>query len=187
MKVLIIDNYDSFTYNLKHYVEGLGASVDVIRNDVLNLEKVAEFDKIIFSPGPGLPATTKNMFDVLDRFHAAKPILGICLGMQGIAEFYGGNLVNQFKVTHGVQTKINIIQTSILFSEMPDEFLGGLYHSWKVDLDSLPDCLELVALSNNNVAMAIQHKTQPIFGVQFHPESILTQNGKNIIANFLKI
>lgn len=187
MKVLIIDNYDSFTYNLKHYVEALGVCVDVLRNDAIDLDKIDEFEKIIISPGPGLPSTTLNMKNVFERYHASKSILGICLGMQGIAEFFGGNLLNQLKVTHGVQTKINIVQPSVLFENMPENFLGGLYHSWKVDLDSLPSELTLTALSQSNVAMAIEHKKLPIFGVQFHPESILTEHGRTILSNFINL
>jgi anthranilate synthase component 2 len=175
VKVLIVDNFDSFTYNLFHYVEQCDAEVVVIRNDELTLESIEEFDKIILSPGPGLPSETARMFDVIERFAGQKPILGVCLGMQGIAE-------------HGVQTKVNIdCVNANLYQGLPEVITVGLYHSWCVDENSLPDFLKVTGVSEQHVVMSIEHTTLPVFGVQFHPESVMTEYGMQILRNFLNL
>lgn len=185
MKILIVDNYDSFTYNLSHYAKSVATEVEVVRNDALIFEDLERFDKIIISPGPGLPKETKNLFEVLSHFHSKKPILGVCLGMQGIAEFFGGTLLNQEKVKHGVEEVITIKESSLLFETIPAKIKVGLYHSWKVDTKSFPQELKITAVSENGVIMALEHKAFPVFGVQFHPESIMTEYGKIIISNFI--
>jgi anthranilate synthase component 2 len=188
VKVLIVDNFDSFTYNLFHYVEQCDAEVVVIRNDELTLESIEEFDKIILSPGPGLPSETARMFDVIERFAGQKPILGVCLGMQGIAEFYGAKLRNQEQVKHGVQTKVNIdCVNANLYQGLPEVITVGLYHSWCVDENSLPDFLKVTGVSEQHVVMSIEHTTLPVFGVQFHPESVMTEYGMQILRNFLNL
>lgn len=185
MKVLIVDNYDSFTYNLFHYVEKCDVNVIVKRNDEIDIVEVNQYDKIILSPGPGLPSETNLMFDILRDYSGSKSILGVCLGMQGIAEFFGGKLINQAKVKHGVAVDVKVDSESILYKGVPSEFKVGLYHSWCVDEMSLPESLEITGVSEEGVVMSIQHKTLPVFGVQFHPESIMTEHGLAIIRNFL--
>ncbi len=187
MKVLIVDNYDSFTYNLFHYVQACDVTVDVVRNDCLDFTLVAEYDKIIVSPGPGLPSETTNMFELYRRFGTSKPMLGVCLGMQGLAEFFGATLLNQENVKHGVQEEVTIQSDSKLFIGMPSTFNVGLYHSWMVDANSIPDELICTSVSQDNVVMSLEHKSLPLFGVQFHPESILTDNGRELIFNFLNL
>lgn len=188
MKVLIVDNFDSFTYNLFHYVEQCGAEAVVIRNNELSLEVIEEFDKIILSPGPGLPAETALMFDIIDKFATKKPILGVCLGMQGIAEFYGAKLLNQERVRHGVQVCVNIdYRNAKLYQNLPEVITVGLYHSWCVDETSLPDFLKVTGTSEQNVVMSIEHTDLPVFGVQYHPESVMTEHGIQIIQNFLNL
>ena len=186
MKVLIIDNYDSFTYNLCHYVQSLGVEVDVVRNDVVDFQLIeSNYSHLILSPGPGLPEESVNLLEVIQRFYTTKPILGVCLGMQALALSFGGELINQEVVKHGVQEQIFVYGNSPLFQKIPEQFNVGLYHSWKVDREQLPSCFELIAVSEHQVAMAIQHKDFPLFGVQFHPESILSENGSQLIKNFL--
>lgn len=187
MKVLIVDNYDSFTYNLYQYVKMAGASVAVKRNDELTLEEINEYDKILLSPGPGLPSETVNMFELLKQYSSKKPILGVCLGMQGIAEFFGAKLLNQKEVRHGVQTIVKPINDSKLYKAIPTEFKAGLYHSWCVDESSLPLALKITGKSIENVVMSIEHISLPIYGVQYHPESIMTECGEEIIKNFVSI
>lgn len=186
MKVLIIDNYDSFTYNLFHLVEQFDVGVDVIRNDALDLTAIEKYDKIILSPGPGLPKETKMMFEVLDKFSATKPILGVCLGMQGISEFFGCRLQNQKEVKHGVKMQVNNYVNSKLFDGIPDQFEVGLYHSWCVDINSISSEILVAAMSSEGVVMAVQHQWLPVVGIQFHPESIMSDWGFEIISNFLK-
>lgn len=181
MRILIIDNYDSFTYNLYHYVEKCGVEVDVIRNDELVLEEVDNYDKLILSPGPGLPSETKMMFELLSHYFSTKPILGVCLGMQGIAEFFNARLVNQKEVKHGVQTTILVQYPSLLYKGLANEFKVGLYHSWCVDEGSIPSFLNITGKSSEGIVMSIEHNELPIYGVQFHPESIMTDFGIEMI------
>jgi anthranilate synthase component 2 len=184
LKVLLIDFYDSFTYNIFHYLESLGADVTVWEDCKVEIDLVAQFDCIVFSPGPGLPKDTKSLFPVLKQYEKSKKILGVCLGMQGIAEFYGAKLYNQKEVKHGVSEKMSCLNKSKLFLNLPKEFEVGLYHSWAIelieDLEIIP-----IGISENKVIMAIEHVKLPIYGVQFHPESILTPFGKDILRNFL--
>lgn len=187
MKVLIVDNYDSFTYNLFHYVQSCDVHVDVVRNDCLDFDVISSYDKLIISPGPGLPKETTNMFELFKAFGTTKQILGVCLGMQGLCEFFGARLVNQDSVKHGIQEKIIVQSESKLFSGIPSSFNVGLYHSWKVDADSIPADLKCTSFSENNVVMSVEHTTLPLFGVQFHPESILTEHGQQLILNFLNL
>lgn len=184
MKVLLIDFYDSFTFLIAHYLESCGAEVTIVEDKLVQLEEIDTFDAIVFSPGPGLPNETHSMFNVLEHFAGKKKILGICLGMQGIAEFYDNSLYNQVQVKHGISEKICISNSTTLFNNLPSEYKVGLYHSWAVTLNAVSE-MKQIALSENNVIMAIQHASKPIYGVQFHPESILTEYGKEIIKNFL--
>ena len=184
VRVLIVDFYDSFTYNLKHYIEPLCESVKVVRDDQVDLSTLIFFDKIILSPGPGLPFQTKNLFNILSKIKGIKPVLGVCLGMQGIVEFEKGVLI-QKKIKHGKQELINVNSNSILFDEMEKEQLIGLYHSWSVELPQ-ESKLMVTAKSKSDVIMAVESKELALFGVQFHPESILSPNGMKVIKNFLK-
>lgn len=184
MKVLLIDFYDSFTFLIAHYLESCGAEVTIVEDKFVQLEEIDTFDAIVFSPGPGLPKETFSMFNVLEHYANKKKILGICLGMQGIAQYYGNELYNQVQVKHGISEKIIISNFTTLFKNIPSEFQVGLYHSWAVSLNTVSE-MKQIALSENNVIMAIQHASKPIYGVQFHPESILTENGKEIFKNFL--
>ncbi len=184
MKVLLIDFYDSFTYNIFHYLEGLGVDVTVVEDKTINLDEIEQFDSIILSPGPGIPKDTNSMFAVIERYSKTKKILGVCLGMQGIAEYFGAKLYNQNSVKHGVSEKMNIIRPNRLFKNFKNEISVGLYHSWAVDLKE-NDVLIPIAFSENSILMAYEHCSLPVFGVQFHPESILTENGKDVFKNFL--
>lgn len=163
---------------------GLGAKLTVLEDKEVKIDELDQFDCIVFSPGPGLPKDTHSMFPVLERYASSKKILGICLGMQGIAEFYGATLYNQKNVKHGVVETIKVLSESKLFLNIPKEINVGLYHSWAVDLENAKN-LKMIAKSDNCVVMAIEHNELPVFGVQFHPESILTPYGKEIIENFL--
>ncbi|MBC9813214.1 aminodeoxychorismate/anthranilate synthase component II [Crocinitomicaceae bacterium CZZ-1] len=186
MKVLIVDNYDSFTYNLYHYAVQCGVDVVVRRNDELLLDEVQEYDRIILSPGPGLPSEAPLMFDLLKTYGHQKPILGVCLGMQGIAEFYGGQLINQKQVKHGVQADVTVDNSSQLFKGLPPRIKVGLYHSWCVDATTLPDELKVTGISSEGVVMSFEHIDLPVFGVQFHPESVMTEAGLQMLNNYLK-
>ena len=185
MKSVIIDNYDSFTYNLRHIVNELGVDVDVLRNDAFDIESIAQYDKIILSPGPGIPREAGLMPAVIHRYSGEKPILGECLGHQAIGEAFGAKLINLSEVFHGVQTPVEIIGNDSIFNGLGHEILVGRYHSWVVDANRLPECLEITATSREGLIMALRHKTYDIHGIQFHPESVLTPQGKRIIANFL--
>ncbi len=185
MKVLIVDNYDSFTYNLHHYVENCGVESVVKRNDDIHLDEIDLYDKIILSPGPGLPSETVLMFELLEKYAGKKPILGVCLGMQGIAEFYGATLFNQEKVKHGVQVNVKVDTVSVLFQGLPENCKVGLYHSWCVDKNTLPSFFHCTGVSDEGVLMAFENKEKLIFAVQFHPESVMTGEGMSIIKNFV--
>lgn len=187
MKTIIIDNYDSFTYNLAHLVRSLGAQIDVVRNDRFQLEDLEPYDKIIISPGPGIPSEAGLILDVIHEYAPKKSILGVCLGEQAIGEAFGAKLTNLSKVFHGVQTPVKILhdQDDYLFKGLPDWIPAGRYHSWVVDRDGFPDCLQITAISEEDYIMALRNKKYDVQGIQFHPESILTPDGKTIIRNFL--
>lgn len=186
MKLLILDNYDSFTYNVVHAVRQLGVEPDVYRNDEIALDDVDRYDAIIVSPGPGVPAEAGILPQLLQRYSATKRILGICLGEQAIGECFGARLLNLSEVWHGVQTPVNIIANDYIFRNLGPEIQVGRYHSWVVDSNNLPDCLEVTARSNDGQIMALRHRTLDVRGVQFHPESILTPQGLTILKNWLE-
>ena len=185
MKIVIIDNYDSFTYNLSHLVKELGAEVTVYRNDQFELPQLEEFSKIILSPGPGIPSEAGLLLDVIKTYAGKKPILGVCLGHQAIGEAFGGKLENLSDVFHGVATPCHIIADDPIFSGINRDITIGRYHSWVVSREDLPDCLEVTAVSDEGQIMALRHKTLNVRGIQFHPESVLTPDGKKMIQNFL--
>lgn len=187
MKILIYDNYDSFTYNLVHLVHTLGYhDVDVFRNDKINISYIKKYDKILISPGPGIPEEAGNMMEVIQNYAATKSILGVCLGHQGIAQSFGAKIINMEKVLHGVESNIHLISDDYIFNGVPLRFKGGHYHSWVIESISEKSKLEVTAKNENGLIMAIRHKTYDIRGVQFHPESILTEFGDKIINNWLK-
>ena len=186
MKIIVIDNYDSFTYNLVHYLEELKCEVTVKRNDQVNIKEIEKFDKIVLSPGPGIPNEAGLLKEIISSFFNTKSILGVCLGHQAIAEVFGAELVNLKTVYHGVATDINIIKEDPLFNDLPNPLKVGRYHSWVVK-EPLPDDLEALAYDQNEQIMAFKHKTYNLRGVQFHPESILTEHGKDLLKNWLKI
>ena len=186
MKILVFDNYDSFTYNLVHLVEKiLHIKVDVFRNDEISLDQVEAYDKIILSPGPGVPTEAGLLLPLIKRYAATKSILGVCLGHQAIGEAFGGKLINLDTVFHGVATPIKIIKPTAIFNGLEVEVEVGRYHSWIVDDKNLPSELEVTAIDDNGYIMAMQHKSYDVQGVQFHPESILTPSGEIIIRNWL--
>lgn len=185
MKIVIIDNYDSFTYNLSHLVKEAGAEVTVLRNDQFQMEELEQFDKILLSPGPGVPQEAGLLLDVIRNYAGRKPILGVCLGEQAIGEVFGGKLINLTEVYHGIQSPVKIIAADYLFHGLPEEIPVGRYHSWVVDTDGLPECLQITAVSQEGYIMALRHKTMDVHGIQFHPESVLTPDGKQIISNWL--
>lgn len=186
MKTVIIDNYDSFTYNLRHLVLELGAEADVLRNDKFQLPDLEKYDKIILSPGPGIPSEAGLLLDVISTYAGKKPMMGVCLGHQAIGEVFGASLTNLENVYHGVQTKVNIVPgADYIFAGLPLDIEVGRYHSWVVDRDTMPDCLEITATSDEGLVMALRHREYDIHGIQFHPESVLTPQGKVIMANFL--
>ena len=185
MKVVIIDNYDSFTYNLSHLVKELGAEVTVYRNDQFELPQLEAFHKIILSPGPGIPSEAGLLLDVIREYAGKKPILGVCLGHQAIGEVFGGKLENLSDVFHGVATEGTQFGNDPIFSGLPRRITMGRYHSWVVSKDGFPDCLEITAESDEGQIMALRHKTLNIRGIQFHPESILTTDGKKMLQNWM--
>jgi len=188
MKIIIIDNYDSFTYNLVHYVEKIiGKRIDVYRNDKISIEDVGAYDKIIISPGPGVPDESGITKPVIAKYGSTKSILGVCLGHQAIGEVYGGTLINLPTVYHGIATQINrkTIANDYFFDGIPMNFEAGRYHSWAVSNDNFPDCLEITATTDDGQIMAMRHKIHDVYGVQFHPESVLTKHGYQMIENWL--
>jgi len=187
MKILILDNYDSFTYNLLHIVKSLGyTDVDVIRNDKIKMEDIQQYDKIILSPGPGIPSEAGLLLPLIKKYAGKKPILGVCLGHQAVGEAFGANLTNLENVYHGVTSNIRKTSNDYILNGLSDEFEVGRYHSWIVSDKNLPDCLQITAIDDSNHIMAMKHKELDIHGVQFHPESVLTPAGEVIISNFLK-
>lgn len=186
MKILIFDNYDSFTYNLVHLVKELGyTDVDVYRNDKIALKEIAKYDKIILSPGPGIPSEAGLLLPLIKEYAGKKPILGVCLGHQAIGETFGAKLTNLEDVYHGVATQVSIVKPDYIFNELGSEIEAGRYHSWIVNSNELPDCLEVTAVDDKGQIMALRHREYDIHGVQFHPESVLTPVGETIIKNFL--
>ena len=184
--VLVIDNYDSFTYNLVHYLEDLDCKVSVVRNDKLTLDDVEPFDKIVLSPGPGIPNEAGLLKPIIERYASSKSILGVCLGQQAIGEVFGGLLINLDTVFHGVATKVTTcVDDESLFHGLEKSFDVGRYHSWVVDAN-LPEVLEATSFDENGQVMSLRHKVYDVKGVQYHPESVLTPNGKQILKNWLK-
>lgn len=183
---VIIDNYDSFTYNLAHLVREAGAEAAVYANDQFALSQLEPFDKVILSPGPGVPSEAGLLSDVIRRYAGLKPILGVCLGHQAIAEVFGGKLVNLSEVYHGMTTEGRIVADDPIFRGLPGRLTMGRYHSWAVSKEGFPDCLEITAESAEGNIMALRHRQFAIHGIQFHPESVLTPMGKKIIANWLE-
>ncbi|HEY0274429.1 MAG TPA: aminodeoxychorismate/anthranilate synthase component II [Chitinophaga sp.] len=188
MNILVFDNYDSFTYNLVHLVEKItDQKVTVCRNDEIPLEQVKDYDKIILSPGPGIPEEAGLLLPLIKEYAAAKSIFGVCLGLQAIGQAFGGNLINLTDVYHGVATDIQVTdRTGRLFNGLPDRFAVGRYHSWVVDEKSLPPELIVTARDDEQFVMALQHARYDVSGVQFHPESVLTPQGEQILRNWLK-
>ncbi len=194
MKILVFDNYDSFTYNLVHLVEKIiGDKVAVHRNDQITLDDVEKYDKIILSPGPGIPSEAGLLLPLIKRYGTTKSILGVCLGHQAIAEAFGANLLNLSTVYHGVATRINIVPqnprnslvNADLFNGLSDGFMAGRYHSWVVDPNGFPKTLEVTAVDDQGLIMALRHRKYDVLGVQFHPESVLTPDGEWIMRNWL--
>lgn len=186
MKILLFDNYDSFTYNLLHAVKELGVTdVSVVRNDQIELSEVDRFDKIILSPGPGIPEEAGLLLPLIRQYAPTKSILGVCLGHQAIGEAFGAQLTNLTEVYHGIQSTIRITADEPLFAGLGNELLVGRYHSWVVSREAFPEELEITASSSEGQIMALRHRTFNVHGIQFHPESVLTPQGKIIIENFL--
>lgn len=187
MKILVFDNYDSFTYNLVHYIEEIvGEKVDVYRNDKIDIEDIEKYDKILLSPGPGVPHEAGILIDLIKKYGSSKSIMGVCLGHQAIAEAYGGQIANLPTVFHGIATPIDIIDKGeILFKDMPSKINVGRYHSWAVEDEGLPNCFEVTSRDDEGKIMGIRHKEHDVRGVQFHPESILTEHGKEMMKNWL--
>lgn len=184
-KTVIIDNYDSFTYNLAHLIKEIGAEVTVLRNDKFQLADLEAYDKLILSPGPGIPREAGLLMDVITAYAGKKPMLGVCLGHQAIGEAFGARLENLSEVFHGVATEGNQMGNDYIFKGLPPRITMGRYHSWVVATDGLPECLEVTATSDEGQIMGLRHKTFDIHGIQFHPESVLTPNGRTIVANFI--
>ena len=187
MHIVIIDNYDSFTYNLAHLVKSLGAEVTVLRNDRFAQEELEAFDKIILSPGPGIPSEAGLLLDVIRTYAGRKPMLGVCLGHQAIGELFGARLENLSDVFHGVATKGRQFGVDPIFQGLPERIVMGRYHSWVVSNEDFPDCLEITAVSDEGQIMAVRHREFDIHGIQFHPESVLTPDGTAILRNWLNI
>jgi anthranilate synthase component 2 len=189
MKIMVLDNYDSFTYNLVHLLKELTSGpVDVHRNNEIGFDKISQYDKIIISPGPGVPDQAGITKEMIRHFAPAKSILGVCLGCQAIAEVFGGTIINLDKVFHGVETNINVIDTEDkLFTDIPLNFTAGRYHSWVVNNQDLPPDLRITARDDQNMIMALAHLKYDTKGVQFHPESVLTKSGKKILSNWINL
>jgi len=184
--ILVLDNYDSFTYNLVHYLEKeTDEAVEVHRNDEIDMADIEKFDKIVLSPGPGIPSEAGILLDVIRKYASSKNILGVCLGQQAIAEAFGGSLKNLKEVVHGESTPIEVIKNDLLFENVPPKLNVGRYHSWVVNDKDLPSCLEVTAIDQQGNIMAIKHSEYNVRGVQFHPESILTEFGSEIIKNWV--
>ncbi len=190
-RIVIIDNYDSFTYNLSHLLKEVGADVTVFRNDQFRLEELQQFDKIVLSPGPGIPSEAGLLLDVIRAYAPTKPMLGVCLGHQAIGEVFGARLLNLDDVVHGVATPCRIVASDPIFDGLLNKITVGRYHSWVVSQEEFPSCLEITAVSDDGGSvpniMALRHREYEVHGIQFHPESVLTPEGKTIIKNFLNL
>ncbi len=187
MKILVLDNYDSFTYNLVYIIRelGYGSQMEIFRNDKISLEEVAKYDKILLSPGPGVPADAGIMPALLEKYAESKDILGICLGHQAIGEAFGGGLINLSEVVHGLASEVKV-KKDLLFKGIPDTFKIGRYHSWVIDEESLSPQLEIIARTPDSQIMGVRHKKHKVRGLQFHPESVLTENGVQMMKNWLE-
>ncbi len=186
MKLLVLDNYDSFTYNLVQYIqEILGQDIDVIRNDQITIDEVNAYDAIILSPGPGLPKDAGIMPELIKQYAHRKAIFGVCLGHQAIGEAFGGEVYNLSQVYHGIETPMEVTKSDVLFESIPAKFNAGRYHSWSVRKANLPDCFEVTAEAEDGTIMAMRHKSYNVRGVQFHPESVMTEHGKQMLRNWL--
>lgn len=186
MRIVLVDNYDSFTYNLVHALEQYCANIDVVRNDEIVIDKIEEYTHIVISPGPGLPKDAGKLMQLIERYANTKKILGVCLGMQAIVEYYGGKLYNQSIVKHGLSMQIDV-NDELLYKSLPKKIEVGLYHSWAVQKKYLPEVFKITAESKEEVIMSVKHKGLPIYGVQYHPESIMTNHGSQIIKNWLEL
>lgn len=186
MRLLLIDNYDSFTWNLVHYLEELiPDKITVIRNDEITPRQLSSFDRLILSPGPGLPSESGNLMESIAEAVEKMPVLGVCLGLQALVEHYGGKLMQLPTVVHGLQRDCHIVQDDPIFEDIPRKFAAGRYHSWVADRETFPSCFDILAVDELLAIMAIKHKTLPVYGLQFHPESIMTPDGKAILKNWL--
>ncbi|NVK51042.1 MAG: aminodeoxychorismate/anthranilate synthase component II [Cyclobacteriaceae bacterium] len=187
MKILVLDNYDSFTYNLVYIIRqlGYGNQMDIFRNDKISLEEIARYDKILLSPGPGIPSEAGIMPELIKKYSPEKSILGVCLGHQAIGEAFDGSLINLSEVLHGVASQVKV-EKDLLFEGIPDSFRIGRYHSWVINEERLSPELEVIARTSDHQIMAVRHKRFAVRGVQFHPESILTEHGVQIIKNWLE-
>lgn len=188
MKILVFDNYDSFTYNLVQMIEQImGEKVEVFRNDQIDLAEIEKYDKIVLSPGPGIPSEAGILLELIKKYAPTKSILGVCLGQQAIAEAFGGSLINLTEIYHGVATTAQTIKKeAMLLRDLPQNLEVGRYHSWAVNPEDFPEELEITSVDENGMIMSLQHKTYDVHAVQYHPESILTPDGRKIIENFLK-
>lgn len=188
MKILVFDNYDSFTYNLVQMIEQIaGEKVDVLRNDQVPLQDIEKYDKIILSPGPGIPEEAGILLEVIKKYAPTKSIFGVCLGQQAVAEAFGGSLINLTEIYHGVATESKQVKEHSIFKNLPETLEVGRYHSWAVDPDNFPEELEITSVDKNGMIMSLKHKTYDVHAVQYHPESILTPDGKKILANWLSV
>lgn len=186
MKILVLDNYDSFTYNLVHYIEKVtGVLPDVFRNDKITVDDAGKYDKILLSPGPGIPVEAGILLDLIKKLAPEKDIFGVCLGLQAIGEAFGGKLINLNKVYHGIATPVEVVKEDVLFNNIPKKFLAGRYHSWVLDPENTGNDIVVTAIDEQKNVMAIKHKNYNVRAVQFHPESILTENGIEIIKNWI--
>ena len=187
MKILVIDNYDSFTYNLVHAIKKIsGLPVDVFRNDEISLEEIEKYDKIVLSPGPGIPEEAGRLLEIIKTFAPKKSMLGVCLGHQAVAEAFGGKIRNLNRVLHGIATPVVRTENqTVLFNNLPESFNVGRYHSWVVEKEELPNCFEITSLDKEGQIMSMKHKTFDVQSVQFHPESVLTPEGEKMIENWL--
>ncbi|MBO9698743.1 MAG: aminodeoxychorismate/anthranilate synthase component II [Sporocytophaga sp.] len=187
MRLLVLDNYDSFVYNIVHIIKelGFGSNMEIHRNDKISIDEVKNFDKILLSPGPGVPSEAGILHEIVKKYGAEKDIFGVCLGHQGIGEVYGASLINLDQVYHGLSIKTKVSVPDYIFNGLPQEFMCGRYHSWAVDPKSNLDQIEVTAADEKGNIMALRHKKHKVRGVQFHPESVLTENGKLIMKNWL--
>lgn len=186
MKILVLDNYDSFVYNIAHYLEGMGCIVKVIRNDEVDLNRMLEYDRVVLSPGPGLPADAGLMNQIIQQYCDQIPMLGVCLGMQALVEFFGGQLVNLVEIVHGQATEIKIDSSESIYAGLNGKIKVGRYHSWGVYEKDMPADLNSTAKTQDGLVMSFRHKSRNLVGLQYHPESIMTPDGYEILRNWLE-